>query len=91
MNAHGTPVLRLAPPYDGELIHRIEQGFSDKLGFDVKFKIIEDSSLLCGFVAYVSGIVYDISAKTQLDALKNHLMDSITAPAENYTEEGDIS
>ena len=91
MNAHGNPVLRLAPPYDDDLIRRIEQGFSKKLGFDVQFEVIEDASLLCGFVAYVSGTVYDASGKTQLDGVKEHVVDSVLAPQITDAEEEDNS
>jgi len=89
MNAHGTPVLKLAPPYDDDLIRRIEQGFSDKLGFDVQFEVIEDSSLWCGFIAYVAGTVYDVSGKTQMDAIKEHLLDLLVIPPPAESEEDD--
>ena len=91
MNVHGIPVLKLAPPYDNELIRRIEHGFSDKLGFNVQFEVIEDPSLLCGFIAYVSGTVYDVSGKTQLSGIKEHLVDSVLAPQAILAEEEDNS
>jgi len=91
MNAHGTPVLKLAPPYDDDMIRRIEQGFSNKLGFDVQFEVTEDSSLLCGFIAYVNGTVYDASGKTQLSGIREHLLNSVAVPPPAEAEEEDIS
>lgn len=75
-----TQVLKIAPPYDEDLIHRIEQGFSKKLGIDVCFEVNEDPSLLCGFVAYVNGVVYDVSGKTRLADIKEYLHDSALVP-----------
>lgn len=87
MNALRTPVLEIAPPYDGDLIRRIEQGFSNKLGIDVCFEVKEDPSLLCGFVAYVNGMVYDASGRTRLADIKDYLLDSVLAPPEAVAEE----
>lgn len=80
MSTLGTPVLKIAPPYDDELIRRIEQGFSNKLGIDVRFEVNEDPSLLCGFIAYVSGVVYDTSGKNRLASIKEYLLDSVLIP-----------
>lgn len=73
-------VLEIAPPYNEELIRRIEQGFSKKLGFAVHFEVSENPLLLCGFVAYVNGMVYDASGKTRLADIKEYLLDSALAP-----------
>ena len=81
MSTRGASVLKIAPPYDESLIHRIERGFTDRLGFDVRFDVTEDPSLLCGFIAYISGTVYDASGKTQLVSISAHLLDSIIVPA----------
>jgi len=89
MNIHGKPLLKIAPPYDDDLIRRIEQGFSNELGFEVEFDIIKDPALLCGFIAYVSGIVYDASGKNQLEGIKNHLIDSVISPPPAAAEEDD--
>ena len=91
MTAHGTPVLKLAPPYDDTLVHRIEQGFSSILGFDVQFEPVEDASLLSGFIAYIGGTVYDVSGKTQLASIKKHLADSVVLPPPAAEREEDIS
>jgi|GEM_PF-608649 len=87
MSARRSSVLKIAPPYDDALIRRIEQGFSDKLGFNVQFEVAEDASLLCGFVAYVRGTVYDVSGKTQLAGISEHLLDSVLAPPPAEVEE----
>jgi len=75
-----TPVLKIAPPYDDDLIRRIEQGFSNRLKTDVCFEVNEDPSLLCGFVAYVNGMVFDASGKTRLADIKEYLLDSVLVP-----------
>ena len=75
MSLRKAPVLKIAPPYDDELVRRIEQGFSDKLGSDIHFRVEEDPSLLCGFIAYADGTVYDVSGLTQLSEIKEYLMD----------------
>lgn len=80
MSTLRTPVLKIAPPYDDDLIRRIEQGFSNKLKIDVHFEVNEDPSLLCGFVAYVNGIIYDTSGKTRLADIKEYLLDSALVP-----------
>ena len=77
MSAPKASVLKVAPPYDDDLILQIKRGFTKKLGFDVNFEVIEDSSLLCGFIAYINGIVYDVSGKTQLTGICRHLVDSV--------------
>ena len=87
MSARHTSILKIAPPYDDALVRRIEQGFSDKLGFDVQFELVEDASLLCGFIAYVRGTVYDVSGKTQLAGISEHLLDSVLVPPPAAPEE----
>jgi len=80
MSTLRTPVLEIAPPYDDDLIRRIEQGFSNKLRLDVCFEVIANPSLLCGFVAYINGIVYDASGRTRLADIKEYLLDSALVP-----------
>lgn len=87
MSALRNSVLKIAPPYDDDLIRHIEQGFSDKLGFAVCFKVKEDPSLLCGFIAYVNGMVYDASGKTRLADIKEYLLDSALDPPVAKEEE----
>lgn len=80
MSMRRTPVLEIAPPYDDDLIRRIEQGFSDRLGTEVRFAVNERPELLCGFVAYVNGIVYDVSGRTRLADIKEYLLDLALVP-----------
>lgn len=87
MSTFKTPVLEIAPPYDDDLIRRIEKGFSDKLGIDVHFEVSANPSLLCGFIAYVNGVLYDVSGKTRLADIKEYLLDSALVPPETNKEE----
>ena len=89
MSAREKPVLEMAPPYDDGLIRRIEEGFTSMLGFDVHFEVIEAPGLLSGFIAYVHGVVYDMSGKTQLLNIQKHLLDSVLVSAPEATGEGD--
>ena len=91
MSKHERHVLKIAPPYDDELIRRIEDGFTSLLGFKVQFEVTEDPTLLSGFVAYVCGVVYDVSGKTQLADIQEHLMDSMVVPPSAEKEEDDDS
>lgn len=91
MSAHEKHVLKMAPPYDDDLIRRIEDGFSNLLGFKVQFEVTEDPALLSGFVAYIHGVVYDVSGKTQLAGIQEHLLDSMIVPPPVKMEEGDDS
>ncbi|MGL6198997.1 MAG: F0F1 ATP synthase subunit delta [Lachnospiraceae bacterium] len=91
MSTHEKYVLKVAPPYDDDLVRRIEDGFSGLLGFKVQFEVTEDPALLCGFVAYVRGVVYDVSGKTQLGDIQEHLMDSMIVPPAVIKEEDDDS
>lgn len=74
------PILRIAPPYDDALLRRIEKGFADMLGYGIQFDVREDPSLLCGFIAYIRGTVYDVSGKTQLVGVSAHLVEAMNAP-----------
>jgi len=87
MSVLRTPVLKIAPPYDDDLIRRIEQGFSDRFKTDVCFEVNEDPSLLCGFVAYVNGMVFDASGKTRLTDIKEYLIDSVLVPPTEKEED----
>lgn len=91
MSVHEKHVLKMAPPYDDELINRIEDGFSNLLGFKVQFEVTEDPALLSGFVAFVRGVVYDVSGKTQLAGIQEHLLDSMLVPPSVKKEEDDDS
>ena len=81
MSTREKPVLKLAPPYDADLVQHIETEFSDLLGFPVQFEVIETPALLNGFIAYIYGVVYDASGKTQLDGIQKHLLNSVLIPA----------
>jgi len=87
MSTLRTPVLKIAPPYDDDLIRRIERGFSNKLRTGVCFEVSEDPSLLCGFVAYVNGMVFDASGRTRLADIKEYLLDSVLVPPAAKEEE----
>ena len=89
MSARTNAVLEIARPYNNDLIHSIEQGFSARLGFDVRFEIVETPALLSGFIAYINGIVYDASSKTLLADVKKHLLDSVLAPPAPVKEADD--
>ena len=91
MTGRTIQALKIAPPYDDELVSRIERGFSRKLGFDVHFDVTEDPSLLCGFIAYISGTIYDVSGKTQLEGIREYLLDSELEPPSETAEGGGIS
>jgi F0F1-type ATP synthase, delta subunit (mitochondrial oligomycin sensitivity protein) len=89
MSVSKPSVLKIAPPYDDDLISRIEQGFSNMLNDDVQFRVVEDPSLLSGFIAYIHGTVYDVSGKTQLTGIKEYLVDSVVMPPPIEEEEDD--
>ena len=59
-------VLKIAGPFDKNDIGRITKGFEELLHKEIDFEIVEDSSLLGGFTAYVDGKVYDASVAQQL-------------------------
>ena len=83
------PLLKLAPPYDAELVGHIEAEFSGLLGFNVQFEVVETPNLLSGFVAYINGVVYDTSGKTQLSGIQKHLLDSVLLPVPTAGEESE--
>ena len=65
--------LRIAPPYDDELVDMITKGFADILGDDVEFDVVEDKSLIGGFLAVIDGTMYDAGLKEQLEMTKEAL------------------
>ena len=89
MSTREKPVLKLAPPYDADLVRHIEEEFSSLLGFTVQFEVSEVPALLSGFIAYVHGVVYDASGKTKLAGIQKHLLDSVLMPAPAAGEEED--
>ena len=89
MSTREKPVLQLAPPYDAGLIRHIEEEFTNLLGFTVQFRVVENPALLSGFVAYIRGVVYDASGKTQLTGIQKYLLDSVLLPAPVAQEEAD--
>ena len=89
MSSREKPVLEMAPPYDDGLILRIEEGFSGLLGFEVRFEVNDAPSLLSGFIAYVNGVVYDMSGRTQLHNIQKHLLDSVLVSVPEEKGEGD--
>ena len=90
MSQRKAPVLKIAPPYDDELVRRIDQGFSDALGYEIHFRAEEDPSLLSGFIAYAGGTVYDVSGLTQIAGIKEYLMDLAVVPAHPAEETGEM-
>ena len=90
MSARVNAVLEIAPPYDDNLIRSIEQGFTARLGFEVRFDIVEAPLLLSGFIAYVDGTVYDSSGKTLLSDMKKHLLDSVLVPPAPVKEDDEL-
>ncbi|MFV0528361.1 MAG: F0F1 ATP synthase subunit delta [Lachnospiraceae bacterium] len=74
------PVLKIAPPYDQAMIRYIEQEFEKRLHTAVRFEVIEDSSLLCGFIAYIQGVIYDVSGKKRLTDINAYILNSLLIP-----------
>ena len=68
-------ILKIAPPYDDEIINKIRTGFAALLGLDIDLKIEEDRNLIGGFMAYADGRVYDASMKTGLMGMRQKLSD----------------
>lgn len=71
----GDVTVRVAPPYDEELIKTIKDGMEKLLGREASFKIIEDETLLGGFCIFADGKVYDASLRTQLEQMQRALSD----------------
>ena len=67
--------VRLAQPYDEQLISSIQKGMEGLLGQKVELEIIEDEALLGGFCIFADGKVYDASLKTQLQEMQRRLSD----------------
>lgn len=67
--------VRIAQPYDEQLITSIRQGMEKLLGQKVELEIIEDETLLGGFCIFADGKVYDASLKTQLQQMQRCLSD----------------
>lgn len=63
-------VLKLAGPHSTDEIESIKANFTELLGKAYAFDIVEDSSLIGGFVAYIDGKVYDASIALQIENLK---------------------
>ena len=67
--------VRIAQPYDEQLISSIQQGMEKLLGQKEELEIIEDEALLGGFCIFADGKVYDASLKTQLQEMRRRLSD----------------
>ena len=67
--------VRIAQPYDEQLISSIQQGMEKLLGQKAELEIIEDGALLGGFCIFADGKVYDASLKTQLQEMQRRLSD----------------
>ncbi|MGI6498455.1 MAG: F0F1 ATP synthase subunit delta [Oscillospiraceae bacterium] len=70
-------ILKLAPPYDQEELDLIVRGFEKRLGKTVDFQVVEDPSLIGGFLAQVDGKIYDYSFSTQLRELHHQLLEHL--------------
>lgn len=68
-------ILKIAPPIDKELVDSIREGFETMLDRQIKFRVIEDPSIIGGFSVFIDGTVYDASMKNQLDELLKQLRD----------------
>jgi len=69
-------ILKIAPPYQEGEIGKISRGFEKLLGHEVRFRVVEDESLIGGFIAYIDGRVYDASLATQLGELRRRLKET---------------
>jgi F-type H+-transporting ATPase subunit delta len=67
--------LKIAQPYDDEVIAHIRAGFTKTLGYAVDLAVEEDESLIGGFLAYANGKVYDASLRTKLMEMRRNLSD----------------
>lgn len=68
--------LKIAPPYDDELVNIISEGFRDLLGQPVEFDVVEDENLIGGFLVIVDGVIYDAGLKQQLERTRGKLKES---------------
>ena len=63
-------VLKIAGSFNNEDIGRITKGFEKLLQKEIEFEIVEDSSLIGGFTAFIDGKVYDSSVLLQLERIR---------------------
>ena len=63
-------LLKIAGPFDKVDLGKITDGFEKRLNKQIDFEIVEDSSLIGGFIAYIDGKVYDASIALQLKNIR---------------------
>ena len=69
-----TAQVTSAGPLDEAGQQRLKRALSERTGRDVTLEIQLDPTLIGGAVAKVGDLVFDGSLRTQLDALRTHLM-----------------
>ncbi|NLO45503.1 MAG: hypothetical protein GX107_03255 [Clostridiales bacterium] len=63
-------LLKIAGSFSSDDIDKITKGFEKLLGRQIDFEIVEDSSLIGGFAAYINGKVYDSTVALQLKNIR---------------------
>ena len=66
-------MIKIAKPYDKDNIEKIKTHFRYIVDPGLEFDVVEDNTLIGGFIAYVNGKVYDASIKTKLYELSSHI------------------
>jgi len=66
-------VLKIAPPYREGDVAAIKEGFERMLGCEICFEVVEDSSLIGGFCAFIGGKVYENSYASRLRGIKDEI------------------
>jgi F0F1-type ATP synthase delta subunit len=66
-------VLKIAPPYDDEMVQHISEYFSKFIGREPEFNVIEDPSIIGGFVAILGDRIFDASVSGQLNNMGTFL------------------
>lgn len=74
-------IIKVAGPHSTEEIESIKAQFAELLDKTYVFEIVEDSSLIGGFAAYIDGKVYDASIALQIENLRRSFGEKITAGA----------
>lgn len=69
-----TANLELAQMVDPEILDELKSKFEKQIGKQIKMKVVENPSLLGGFVFSVDDEQYDASIKGKLDSLKKKLV-----------------
>ena len=70
-------LLKFASKTNPQTVESIKARFSERLNSEFEWKVVEDESLIGGFVAYIDGTVYDCTVATKLEAMKIKLAEAI--------------